>query len=119
MERPTRRAAEHDTHAEARERLAELEPDDAGPEHGDRARQVVPVEDVVVYDQPVAERAQERRDRRRGAGGDHRALEGDPLPATDDERAVAVESRVTAQAIRFGNRRRLRARSRRSGRARA
>ena len=44
-------AAEHlHAHAEPVQCLAELEADDAGAEHRDAVRQVVPVEDVVVDD---------------------------------------------------------------------
>ena len=54
-------AAEHaDAHAQPMQRLAELEADHAGAEDGDRARQVVPVEDVVVDDEAIAGGAQQR-----------------------------------------------------------
>jgi len=59
------------------QRLAKFEADDAGAEHGDRRRQILPVEDVVVDDQPIAGSAQHRRQVGRGAGGDHRAAELD------------------------------------------
>ena len=42
------------SHAQPMERLAELEADHAGAENGDRARQVIPVEDVVVDDEAIA-----------------------------------------------------------------
>ena len=47
-------AEEADAHAEAAQRLAELEPDHAAAEDGDRSRQVVPVEEVVAGRQAVA-----------------------------------------------------------------
>ena len=64
-----------DVDAEPMKRLAELEADHAGAEDRDRARQVVPGEDVVVDDEAIAGGAQQRRDRGRGAGGDDGAAE--------------------------------------------
>ena len=50
-----------DLDAEPVQRLAELETDDAGPEHGNPLGQVLPVENIVVDEQTVAERREGRR----------------------------------------------------------
>jgi hypothetical protein len=65
---PERRVAERpdvsqppeqrDVDVEPMQRLPELEADDAGTEDRNRARQIVPVEDVVVDDEAIAGPAQ-------------------------------------------------------------
>ena len=87
--------------AEPVQRLPELEADHARAEDGDRARQVVPVEDVVVDDEAIARGAQDRRDRRatsrwRSPPGRTRSR----VWSSTVERAVVDETRVAADAVR-------------------
>ena len=63
------------SHAQPVQGLREFERNHPGPEHGHRFGQVLPIEDIVVDDQPLARRrAPGRRHVRRRAGGDDDAL---------------------------------------------
>ena len=57
-------------HAKTMQRLAQLDPDHAGPEHRHRAGQVLPVEHVIIDDQAVAGSAQRFRNVGTRAGGE-------------------------------------------------
>ena len=83
----------------AEQRLAELEADDARPEHRNALGQVVELEDLVVGDQPVAERVPRRRKGRRGAGGDDDRLRDDRRTAVDRQRVVVDEGRATEDLV--------------------
>jgi hypothetical protein len=96
-------AEKRDVDAEPMERLPELEPDHAGAEDGDGARQIVPAEDVVIDDEAIAGATQHGRQPRRGAGGDDRPRELDRRVIVDRERPVVDEARVSAHVIRFGD----------------
>ena len=90
-------------HAEPMQGLTELQADHARTEHGHRARQIVPVEHVVVDHQAVACRPQQRRNARRGAGGDHRLCEGDANGLSHLQRVVVEKAGVAAQRVRCGD----------------
>lgn len=92
--------AEHaHLHAQARQRLAQFQPDHAGPEHRHARRQRVPGEYVVVDHQAVAQ-GQERRGHRgpRAAGDDHAAGAHLGMPVHAQHR-VLDKARHAAQLV--------------------
>jgi hypothetical protein len=77
-------------HPEARQRLPELEPDHPGSEHGAGLRQVLPVEQVVVDDDAVAEPGEFGGAARPRPGGDDDPPRFDAIAPVELQR-MAVE----------------------------
>jgi hypothetical protein len=87
-------------HAQAMQRLAELEADAAAAEHRDRCGQVLPLEHVVAGHQQIADLGEEGRVGRPGARGDHDTVGLDHRVVADLETVVVDEAGVSGHAVR-------------------
>src|SRR5690606_12405205 len=86
-------------HAQARQGLAQLEPDDAGTEHSDAARQVLPGEHIVVDYHAVAQRRERGGHRRPRAGGNHHIAGLDLEGVIHTQHRVGYEAGVTGDLV--------------------
>ena len=91
-------------HAQAGQRLAQLQADDAAADHGHRAGQIRPLEHGVAGDEALARRLPLGRHDRRGTGGDHHAGGLDDRMLIHLQLAWADEARMAAQFFFVGNR---------------
>ncbi|SVK47565.1 Uncharacterised protein [Acinetobacter baumannii] len=85
--------------AEAVQRLPQLQPDHAGAEYRHGLRQVIPVEQIVIDDQAIAQFIPRRRPAGARAGGDHDALRHDARMVIDLQRVVVDKAGIALNFV--------------------
>ena len=79
--------------------MPQLEPDDAGAEYRYGLRQIIPVEQIVVDDQTIAQFVPRRRPAGAGTGGDHDALRHDARMLVDLQRVVVDKAGIALNFV--------------------
>ena len=92
-----------DAHPQSMQCLTQFETDDAGTEHRDAFRKIIPFENFVVGDESIAQRLPCRRECRRRASGNHDPRRRDRDPLVHLQRGVINEARMAADTFRLRN----------------
>ncbi len=79
--------------------MPQFQPDDAGAEHRYGLRQIIPVEEIVVDDQAIAQFVPRRRPAGAGAGGDYDALRHNARMLIDLQRVVVDKAGIALNFV--------------------